>query len=104
MKKTLVSIASLAALISGTSAMAASLTNYESSDQTVIITEGNNKTTVTLAPENMVDEICMQGCLLELPNGDEYEIAANEIASIEGGKIYIDGIIDESTEGSPPKN
>ena len=69
---------------------AAEITNYDEKEQTVFITQNGKQQEITLASQQTVKEICNDGCSIKLLNGDEYNIAANDLIAIEGSMIFID--------------
>ena len=104
MKKSLFLLATASTLVFSGSAFAASLTNYDESTQVVIISEAGNETSVTLEGNQSVEDICAKGCTLKFGNGEEYNLAGNEIVAIEGNQVYIDQMdaVSNDPEGEEP--
>lgn len=88
----LVSAAALfAAFAPYSSAYALSVTNRDGTDQKLTITEtGKEPRDETVAPNGVLSNICPQGCVIQLQNGEEYEFDGNEVVSIEEGLMFLD--------------
>lgn len=82
MTKILLTIA--AVMVAGGAAHSASAVNRDSQPQTLIVTEGGNKSELSLAPGEAV-EFCAAGCFVTLPNGDREALTGNETLEISGG-------------------
>ena len=94
MPSRLVSMSGAAALLmSSIAAEAASITNRETKDVKVTITEGETTTEHTIRPMDVLDKVCMSGCTVRLDDGeeDEYEVEAEDVVAIEEGFLYYDG-------------
>ena len=74
-------------------AEAASITNRDSKDVKVTITEGETRTEHTIRPMEVLDKVCLKGCIVRLDDGeeDEYEVEGEDIVAIEEGFLYYDG-------------
>ena len=84
---------SLAVLVfSGAVGSAATISNRDDKDQTIAITEGDATTKQVLKPKQVLEKICLKGCVVRLNDGDddEYDIEAGDIVSIEDGYLYYD--------------
>lgn len=90
MPKYLISLCFLICLHPNALLTAAEITNYDEKEQTVIITQDGKQQEITLGSQQTVKEICNEGCSIKLLNGDEYNIAANDLIAIEGSMIFID--------------
>ncbi len=94
MSPRLVSICSAAALLATSiAADAASITNRDEKDIKVTIVEGETSSEHTLKPTQVLDKVCMNGCIVRLEGNDddEYEVEAEDIVAIEEGFLYYDG-------------
>ncbi|MBN9279939.1 MAG: hypothetical protein J0I57_20210 [Hyphomicrobium sp.] len=82
-----------ALLMSSIAAEAASITNRDTKDVKVTITEGGTTAEQTIPPMGVLDKVCMKGCIVRLNDGeeDEYEVEAEDIVAIEDGFLYYDG-------------
>lgn len=90
-----------ALLFTSVAADAASITNRDSKDVKVTISEGETTTEHTIRPTEVLDKVCMSGCIVRLDDGeeDEYEVEAEDIVSIEDGFLYYDGPDDPNRPG-----
>jgi hypothetical protein len=92
----------LAGLILPGRAAAATISNHDVNDQTITIVEGDASTDNVLKPQQILDKVCLKGCVVRL-NGnadDEYEIAPEDVVTIEDGFMYYDG--PEPPVAAPP--
>jgi hypothetical protein len=108
MSPRLVSICSAAALLTTSIvADAASITNRDEKDIKVTIVEGETSTEHTLKPTQVLDKVCMNGCIVRLEGNDddEYEVEAGDIVAIEEGFLYYDGpdAQEKPVEGGAPQ-
>jgi hypothetical protein len=90
-----------ALLMSSIAADAASITNRDTKDVKVTISEGETATEHTIRPMEVLEKVCMSGCIIRLDDGeeDEYEVEAEDIVAIEGGFLYYDGPDDPNRPG-----
>lgn len=86
MKKVLIGLAALAAVVN--SAMAATAVNKDSEPRTIIVTEGGDRTELLLAAGETV-EFCSSGCFVTLPNGDREALTGSETVEIVDGVARI---------------
>jgi hypothetical protein len=103
MPSRLVSMSGAAALLfTSIAADAASITNRDTKDVKVTISEGETSTEHTIRPSEVLDKVCMSGCIVRLDDGeeDEYEVDAEDIVAIEDGFLYYDGPDDPSKPDS----
>ncbi len=72
--------------------MAAALTNRDDKEHKVTIIEGEAKADQVLKPQQVVEKICLKGCVLRLNDSedDEYQLETDDIVSIEDGYLYHD--------------
>ena len=79
-------------LLSSTAAHAVSITNRDDHDHKVTIIEGDTKTDHVLKPSQVLTGVCAKGCTVRLNDDedDEYELAANDVVSIEEDSLYYD--------------
>ncbi len=82
-----------ALLMSSIAADAASITNRDTQDIKVTISEGETTTEHTIRPMEVLDKVCMSGCIVRLGDSeeDEYEVEAEDIVAVEDGFLYYDG-------------
>ncbi len=70
-------------------ASAISLTNRDTSDQKLIIIEGDTQNErVIKAGEKL--ELCEKACVIRLPDGEDYEFDGTETVSLEEGLLFLD--------------
>ena len=88
-------------LSSGTAAHAVSITNRDEHDHKVTVIEGNAKTDHVLKPSQVLTGVCAKGCTVRLNDDeeDEYELAAEDVVSIEEDTLYYDN---PDTPATPP--
>jgi hypothetical protein len=105
MSSRLVSIWGAAALLtSSIAADAASITNRDDQEQKLTITEGGATTEHTLKAAQVLENVCMKGCVIRL-NGsedDEYEVEGEDVVAIEEGFLYYDGPDEPQNPSSGP--
>lgn len=86
-------VAFLAVLIfPGASGYAATISNRDDAEQKIIIIEGDKHAEIALKPQQVLEKVCLKGCVIQL-NGsddDEYQIEAEDVVSIEDGTLYYD--------------
>lgn len=100
--------AALMALLAGpvgAASAAASVTNRDDKDHKITIIEGEKKQDFTLKPNQALEGICPQGCVLRLNDSedDEYQLEATDIVSIEDGYLYYDNAEPEEPKPEEPK-
>ncbi len=76
--------ATLAGLLLAAPAFAASATNGDAEARTLIVTEGDGRSELTLNPGETVD-FCPSGCFVTMPNGDRVALTGSETVEIRGG-------------------
>ncbi|HEV7252352.1 MAG TPA: hypothetical protein VGN97_04540 [Mesorhizobium sp.] len=81
-------LASVLALAAPSLALAASATNLDAEPQTLVVTEGADRTELIVAPGETV-EFCAGGCFVTLPNGDREALTGTETLEISGGAGQI---------------
>ena len=83
-----VALAWLCALtaVSAGEAMGATLTNSDPEPFMFTLTEGGDRTDVTV-PSGQTLEFCPDGCFVALPNGDRAALTGTEVIEISGGRI-----------------
>jgi translation initiation factor 1 (eIF-1/SUI1) len=71
---------------------AVSVTNRDEKDHQITIIEGEKKQEYTLKPNQALENICAQGCVLRLNNNedDDYQLEPKDVVSIEDGALYYD--------------
>lgn len=105
MTSRLVSIWGAAALLtSSIAADAATITNRDEQDQKITIVEGETPTEHTIRPGQVLDNVCMKGCIVRLSESDEdeYEVTGDDVVSIEEGFLYYDVPDAAPNQGTAP--
>ncbi len=69
-------------------AMAATVTNGDSTAQTIVVTEGASKHELVIAPGETVN-FCPSGCFVTMPGGDREALNGSEAVTISGGQAKI---------------
>ena len=84
---------------------AVSVTNKDDREFKLTIVEADNKQDHLLKPNDVLDGICLKGCILRLGDSvdDEYVLEGPEVVSIEDAKIYDDGP-DGRSDAVPGRN
>jgi hypothetical protein len=83
-------IASVAGLVFAFPASALTISNVDPDPHTITVTAGTDTKQVTVEPDQQVDAVCTEGCLVELENGEQYQMQGGEAVSIEDGVIFVD--------------
>lgn len=107
MSSRLVSIWGAAALLtSSIAADAATITNRDEQDQQITIVEGQTSTEHTIRTGQVLDNVCMKGCIVRLGSSDEdeYEVTGEDVVSIEEGFLYYDGPDAAPNQGTDAPN
>jgi hypothetical protein len=65
------------------------LTNRDTGDQTLIITEGDKQNERTIKAGEKL-QLCEKSCVIRLPDGEDYEFDGPEIVSLEEGLLFLD--------------
>lgn len=81
-------VAVLMSAVSIGSAFAASVTNSDTSAQTIVVTEGSSKSELQVGAGETV-EFCSSGCFVTFANGDREALTGGETVEIKGGKVSI---------------
>ncbi len=76
-------------------ASAITLTNRDSSDQKLIIIEGDRQSERTIKAGEQL-ELCENSCVIRLPDGEDYEFDGKEIVSLEEGLLFLDNPDDQN--------
>lgn len=82
MKKLVLTAAALALSLP---AYAATVTNKDDVQRTLIVTESGNQTELVLSAGESVD-FCGGGCFVTMPNGDREALSGSESIEITGGR------------------
>ena len=83
-------LASVAGLLFALPASALTISNEDPDPHTITVTAGTDTKQVTVEPDQQVDAVCAAGCMLELENGEQYQMQGGETVSIEDGVIFVD--------------
>jgi hypothetical protein len=73
-------------LIAASQAAGAMLTNRDARPFVFTLTEGGDRTEVTVATGETL-EFCLDGCFVVLPNGSRAALAGDEVIEVSGGRI-----------------
>ena len=84
----------LAALAAASQAEALQLTNRDTADHKIALTEPSGTQEVLIKPSQIIDGICKTGCTMKMADGEEYEFDGNEVVSIEEGLMFLDEPVD----------
>ena len=100
----LVALGLTALVFPGQAADAATIANRDDKDHKVTIIEGEAKADQTLKPQQIMDKICLKGCVIRLNDSedDEYQIDPEDMVSIEDGYLYHDSPDAPGGPTSPP--
>jgi opacity protein-like surface antigen len=82
------SVALVSMLLMSGAASAASVVNRDADAQTIVVTEGADKTEMTIGAGESV-EFCASGCFVTMPNGDRQALTGTETVEISGGAGVI---------------
>jgi hypothetical protein len=82
------SVALVSVLLMTGAASAASIINRDAEPQTIVVTEGADKTEMTIGAGESV-EFCAAGCFVTMPNGDRQALTGSETIEISGGAGVI---------------
>ena len=83
-------VASVAGAMFALPAFALTISNSDPDPHTITVTAGTDTKEVTIAPDQQVEPVCAEGCVVELDNGEQYQMTGNEQVSIEDGVIFVD--------------
>lgn len=86
MKKLLIGFAALVA--AANTAMSATAVNKDSQPRTIVVTEGGDKSELSLGAGETLD-FCANGCFVTLPNGDREALTGGETIEILDGVARI---------------
>lgn len=75
----------LALLAAGAPAFAASAVNNDAEVHTIIVTEGGDRSELTVAAGETV-EFCPTGCFVTMPDGERHALTGTEVIEITDGK------------------
>lgn len=89
-------LAGFASLAIVSQASALQLTNRDTAEHKISLTEPAGTQEVQIKPSQVIDGICKSGCSMKMTDGEEYEFDGNEVVSIEEGLMFLD----EPAEGS----
>jgi hypothetical protein len=86
MKRFIIGIGLLVAAAQG--ALSATVVNMDSEVRTLIVTEGGDKTELSLGAGE-TQQFCTGGCFVTMPNGDREALSGGETIEISGGAARI---------------
>lgn len=90
----------LAALAAASQVEALQLTNRDTADHKIALTEPSGTQEVLIKPSQVIDGICKSGCTMKMADGEEYEFDGNEVVSIEEGLMFLDEPADGNSAGT----
>jgi hypothetical protein len=79
-----------AVLLAASQASALQLTNRDTADHKLVVTENGATQDIVIQPSQMLDSICVKGCTIKMSDGEEYEFDGTEVVSIEEGLMFLD--------------
>lgn len=106
MKLTFFSVVAISAAVFAGGALAATITNNETSVQTVKVISGDRQESFTLNPADTVtvdQSLCGDACILALPSGDEFEFVQADDLILEEGGVYLNPP-QQGAAGEPQQN
>lgn len=89
LKTTLGFAAAAAVLATSVAAQALTLTNRDSTEYTVRISEPENEDTLVIQPEESVTDLCYSSCILKLEGGKGKSFTGDETVVIENGVLLV---------------
>ncbi|WP_088348662.1 MULTISPECIES: hypothetical protein [Rhodomicrobium] len=96
----------MAVLIAAPQAHALQLTNRDTAEHKIAVTEKTATQDIVVKPSQVIEGLCPTGCTMKMADGEEYEFDGNEVVSIEEGLMFLDepsdGTTDNSDTGTPP--
>lgn len=92
----------LAVMAAATEAGALQLTNRDTADHKIAVTEKDKTEEILIKPSQVIDKICNAGCTMKMADGEEYEFDGNEVVSIEEGLMFLDEPGDANSAGTVP--
>ncbi|NJM33577.1 MAG: hypothetical protein HC850_01470 [Rhodomicrobium sp.] len=103
MVRSVYALVGLAALLAASQASALQLTNRDTEDRKITITEKEGSKDLIVKPSQVIDDVCKAGCTIKTADGEEYEFDGNEVVSIEEGLMFLDEPSDAGApdEGNP---
>ena len=100
MARSLYVLMCLAAFAGASQAEALQLTNRDTADHKIAMTEPAGAQEVLIKPSQVIDGICKTGCTMKMADGEEYEFDGNEVVSIEEGLMFLDEPADGNSAAS----
>jgi hypothetical protein len=85
-------------LAAASQADALQVTNRDTEDHKISVTEKSGTQELTVKASQVLDGICTGGCTIKTQDGEEYEFDGNEVVSIEEGLMFLD---EPSDAGAP---
>jgi hypothetical protein len=80
----------IGAIFFARAAAALTISNEDADPHTVTVTAGTDTKELTVEPDQQIDAGCTEGCMVELENGEQYQMQGGETVSIEDGVIFVD--------------
>ncbi len=98
MTRSVCAITCLLTLLSVSPAQALQITNRDTEDHKMTMTEKDKSRDIVVKPSEVLDNVCNAGCTIKMSDGEEYEFDGNELVSIEEGLMFLD---EPSDAGAP---
>ena len=73
-------------------AQALTVSNVDPEAHSITVKAGSDSTKLIVEPSKEVEPACASGCIIELENGEQYEMKGSEEVSIEGGIMFVDAV------------
>ena len=105
MNQNMITGAAIAAWLIASTAQAATITNNETTPQTVKLLSGDRQETITILPADTVtvDKLCPRDCSLVLQGGEEFEVGKNDELILEDGAVFSHPPTQGAVESEQPK-
>jgi hypothetical protein len=78
---------------------ALSITNRDTAEHKLVVTENGAAKDVVLKPSELLDGVCMKGCTVKTADGEEYDFDGTEVVSIEEGLMFLDEPVEGGATG-----
>jgi hypothetical protein len=83
-------------------AQALTVSNTDPEPHSITVKAGSDSTKLVVEPSKSLDPACASGCIIELENGEQYEMKGGEQVSIEGGIMFVDAVPENETGDAAP--
>lgn len=82
-------------------AVALTILNSDAAAHNLKVTAGSETKQVTVAPNQQLENVCSGACLIELENGEQYQLNGGESVSIDGNALFVDSAPGGDAGGNP---